>query len=60
MELVTEPDIKSGEEAVKLPRSFSFAAYLGISNADMEKGEMRLEANISVRPKHDSLAQRWR
>ncbi len=51
VEIVTEPDFKDTEEirdyAKKLQQIFR---YLGVSNADMERGDMRLEANISVRP----------
>lgn len=49
MELVTEPDIENGKEArvfcQKLQQVFR---YLGISDADMEKGNMRCEVNISL------------
>jgi len=49
MELVTEPDIESGKEArlfcQKLQQIFR---YLEISDADMEKGHMRCEVNISL------------
>ncbi|MEK7635911.1 MAG: Asp-tRNA(Asn)/Glu-tRNA(Gln) amidotransferase subunit GatB [Patescibacteria group bacterium] len=49
MELVTEPEIKNGEEAVKFARELQLILrYLGISDADMEKGQMRIEANVSV------------
>ena len=49
MELVTEPTIESAEEAKKFCQEFRrILRYLGVSNADMEKGEMRCEANISI------------
>lgn len=50
VEIVTEPDFNDSSQvrdyAQKLQKIFR---YLGVSNADMEKGDMRLEANISVR-----------
>jgi aspartyl-tRNA(Asn)/glutamyl-tRNA(Gln) amidotransferase subunit B len=52
MEIVSEPDMRSVEEArlysLKLRQ---ILRYLGVSSGDMEKGAMRFEANISLRPK---------
>jgi len=49
MELVTEPVIHSAKEAGDFGRELQLLLRtLGVSNADMEKGHMRLEANISV------------
>lgn len=51
MEIVSEPDMHSVEEArlysLKLRQ---ILRYLGVSSGDMEKGAMRFEANISLRP----------
>lgn len=50
MELVTEPVIRSAEEAGAFARELQLLLrYLGASEANMEKGEMRVEANVSVR-----------
>jgi aspartyl-tRNA(Asn)/glutamyl-tRNA(Gln) amidotransferase subunit B len=49
MELVTEPVMHSGSEASAFAKEFQLILqYLGASDANMEKGEMRVEANISV------------
>lgn len=52
MEMVTEPTIKSAETAKKFCREYQqILRYLDLSNADMEKGEMRCEANVSIQEK---------
>jgi aspartyl-tRNA(Asn)/glutamyl-tRNA(Gln) amidotransferase subunit B len=49
MELVTEPVIHDAETAGAFARELQLLLrYLGVSDANMEKGEMRVEANISV------------
>ena len=51
MEIVSEPDIRSPEEARQyLIKLRTILRYLGVSTADMEKGAMRCEANVSLRP----------
>jgi aspartyl-tRNA(Asn)/glutamyl-tRNA(Gln) amidotransferase subunit B len=55
MELVTEPVIHDAESAGKFARELQLLLRtIGISDANMEKGEMRVEANISV-SKDDTL-----
>lgn len=49
MELVTEPVVHSAAEAVRFARELQLLLrYLGASEANMEKGEMRVEVNISI------------
>ncbi|QQG37866.1 MAG: Asp-tRNA(Asn)/Glu-tRNA(Gln) amidotransferase subunit GatB [Candidatus Kaiserbacteria bacterium] len=49
MELVTEPEIHSAEDASAFAKELQLLLrYLGASEANMEKGEMRVEANVSV------------
>lgn len=49
MELVTEPDIKTPEQAVQFAKELQLILkYLGVSDADMEHGFMRIEANTSL------------
>jgi len=52
MELVTEPDISNAEEAKLFCQNYQqILRTLKIADADMEKGQMRCEANISIRTK---------
>ncbi len=56
MELVTEPDIANADEAVEFAREFQLILrYLEVSDADMEKGHMRVEVNISIAKEGEPL-----
>ncbi len=49
MELVTEPDIHTAEDAVAFMKELQLVLrYLGVSDADLERGQMRADANISL------------
>ncbi len=49
MEIVSEPDIQSAAQAAEYGKKIrQLVRYLGFSQANMEQGEMRLEANISL------------
>ncbi|MBI1984575.1 MAG: Asp-tRNA(Asn)/Glu-tRNA(Gln) amidotransferase subunit GatB [Candidatus Wildermuthbacteria bacterium] len=56
MELVTEPEITSAKEASAFAQELRLILrYLGASDANMEKGQMRVEANVSVRPEKQKV-----
>lgn len=51
LEIVTKPDLTSADEAVALLQSVRMhLSAAGVSDCDMEKGQMRCDANVSVRP----------
>jgi aspartyl-tRNA(Asn)/glutamyl-tRNA(Gln) amidotransferase subunit B len=51
VEIVTRPDIRSAEDAKRFLQLLRQAVVeLGISNAEMEKGSLRFDVNVSVRP----------
>jgi aspartyl-tRNA(Asn)/glutamyl-tRNA(Gln) amidotransferase subunit B len=59
MEIVTEPDLRSPEEAsVFLKKLRTILRYLGTCDGDMDKGSMRCDANISVRKPGGELGTR--
>ncbi|MBL8164379.1 MAG: Asp-tRNA(Asn)/Glu-tRNA(Gln) amidotransferase subunit GatB [Anaerolineae bacterium] len=55
LEIVTEPDINSAEEAESFGRKLrAILQYLGVNNGDMSKGVLRMEPNISVMHSSDT------
>lgn len=52
VEMVTGPDLRSADEAAQyLIRLRQLLRWIGISEADMEKGHLRCDANVSIRPR---------
>src|SRR5690606_6025425 len=52
LEIVSEPDIRSGEDARAYATHIRrILRYLGVNTGDMEKGVLRIEPNISIRPR---------
>ena len=59
MEIVSKPDIRSSDEArAFLTKLRSILRYLGTSDADMEKGNLRADVNVSVRRPGEPLGTR--
>ncbi|MFL2736106.1 MAG: Asp-tRNA(Asn)/Glu-tRNA(Gln) amidotransferase subunit GatB [Gammaproteobacteria bacterium] len=60
LEIVSEPDLSSAEEAVEyLKKIHSIVTFLGISDGDMSQGSLRCDANVSVkRPDDQELGTR--
>ena len=56
VEMVTEPDIRSADEAAQyLIRLRHLLRWLEVSEADMEKGNLRCDANVSIRRKGETI-----
>jgi aspartyl-tRNA(Asn)/glutamyl-tRNA(Gln) amidotransferase subunit B len=55
IEIVSHPDLSSPDEAYDyLSRLKSIVQYMGVSDCDMEKGSLRCDANVSIKPKGTS------
>jgi len=51
LEIVSEPDIRSADEAkAYMEKIHAIATTIGVSDGDMEKGHLRCDANVSLRP----------
>ncbi len=56
VEMVTGPDLHSADEAAQyIIRLRQLLRWIGISEADMEKGHLRCDANVSIRPKGSTI-----
>ncbi|MCX8062452.1 MAG: Asp-tRNA(Asn)/Glu-tRNA(Gln) amidotransferase subunit GatB [Anaerolineales bacterium] len=56
VEMVTGPDLHSADEAAQyIIRLRQLLRWIGISEADMEKGHLRCDANVSIRPKGSNV-----
>ncbi len=52
LEIVTEPDMRSAAEAAAYAKALhALVQWIGISDGDLQKGNFRCDANVSVRPK---------
>lgn len=52
LEIVSEPDLRNSNEAIAyLKKLHSIVRFLGISDANMQEGSFRCDANVSIRPK---------
>lgn len=52
LEIVSEPEMRSSAEAVAYARALhELVTWIGVSDGDMQKGNFRCDANVSVRPK---------
>jgi aspartyl-tRNA(Asn)/glutamyl-tRNA(Gln) amidotransferase subunit B len=59
MEIVSKPDLRSSKEAqAYVSKVRTILRYLGTSDADMEKGNLRADVNVSVRKPGDDLGTR--
>jgi aspartyl-tRNA(Asn)/glutamyl-tRNA(Gln) amidotransferase subunit B len=55
MEIVSKPDLRSAEEAMAfLTKMRAILRYLGTCDGDMEKGNLRADVNVSVRPRGEN------
>ncbi|GAA9646981.1 Asp-tRNA(Asn)/Glu-tRNA(Gln) amidotransferase subunit GatB [Helicobacter pylori] len=54
LEIVSKPDMQNSEEAIAyLKKLHAIVRFIGISDANMQEGNFRCDANVSIRPKGD-------